>query len=664
MTFLFAFALAAIVLVGAPYFAHRLRRRRAETRPFAPVHLVSPAPPRARRRSELEDRALFGTRALAVLGLALLGASPFVHCARLSLSRSSGASVALALVLDDSMSMQARVGTKTRWERAKEGALELLASTREGDAVAIVLAGSPARVALAPTTDLRGARAMLDSIQESDRATDLDGALAIARTLVLGLPQVDRRIVLLSDLSDGLPSAPALGEGSSVPVWNALPELRADGHDCAVLRADRSGLRVRVRVACSPGFDVTQAPARTVTIFQGDKALAQAQAPATEAGDVVLQLPRDVSPQADEPGALVARLSGTDAMASDDAAPVVVEAVAASIAVVVTGESEIAATGGAPVVEQALTALALDVAVRPLPQIPDRADDLAAFVGVIVDDPPGLTPEERRALGSFVEHGGALLLALGPHAATPPLGASLEPFLTRAVTWEPTTSPGVDPSTAVGSLAESAASLKELGARHRALVRPEDASAFSPLLEWSDRAPFVLRRTFGRGEVWVVTLPFALDASELPLRPSFLALLAGWVEAARAHTVPKRTEVGTPWTFPGARVVTIKGPHGEALAVTEDGSVLRTAPALLGFYRVDVDGHHEARVAEPTPRELDLRPRKVAPAAPGEALGENRSAIDASPALAVGLLALLVAELVLRIRAGRKTDAILPALAR
>jgi hypothetical protein len=136
------------------------------------------------------------------------------------------------------------------------------------------------------------------------------------------------------------------------------------------------------------------------------------------------------------------------------------------------------------------------------------------------------------------------------------------------------------------------------------------------------------------------------------------------VEAARAHTVPKRTEVGTPWTFPGARVVTIKGPHGEALAVTEDGSVLRTAPALLGFYRVDVDGHHEARVAEPTPRELDLRPRKVAPAAPGEALGENRSAIDASPALAVGLLALLVAELVLRIRAGRKTDAILPALAR
>jgi hypothetical protein len=663
VTFVFAFALLAVVLVAAPYFAHRLRRRRAETRPFAPVHLVSPAPPRARRRSELEDRALFGTRALAVVGLALLGASPFVHCARLSLSRSSGASVALALVIDDSMSMQAKVGTVTRWNRAKEGARELLASTREGDAVAIVLAGAPARVALAPTTDLRGARAILDAIPDSDRATDLDGALAIARTLVLGLPQIDRRIVLLSDLADGLPNAEPLGTGSSVPVWNALPELSGGGHDCAVLHASRAGLGVRVRVACSPGLDVGAAGPRTVTIFQGEKALATGPAPTSEAGDVVLQLPRDLAPEASEPGALVARLSGIDAVVRDDAAAVLAETAPASLAVVVPSESETAATGGAPVVEQALTALGLDVAIRPLPQIPDRAEDLAAFVGIILDDPPGLTPEERRALGTFVERGGAVLLALGPSAATPPLGASLEPFLTRPAVWELTTSPGVDPASATGSLAESAASLKDLGARHRAVLRPEDTAAFASLLAWDDRAPFVLRRSLGRGEVWVVTLPFALDASELPLRPSFLALLSGWVDAARAHTVPKRTEVGAPWTFPGARSVAIKGPDDESLAVTEDGSVPRTAPARLGLYRLLVDEHHETRLAELAPRELDFRPRKVAPALPGEALGENRSAIDASPALAVALLALLAMELALRIRAGRKTD-LLVAVAR
>ena len=654
MSFVFAFALAALVLVAAPYFAHRLRRRKAETRMFAPAHLVLPAPPRARRRSVLEDRTLFATRALAVVGLALLGASPFVHCARLALARSHGASVALAVVMDDSMSMQVKVGARSRWDRARAGAAELLASTRDGDAVAIVLAGSPARIALAPTTDLRSARSMLESLEVTDRATDLDGALAIARGLVLGLPQIDRRVVLLSDLADGRPTAAPLAEASSVPVWNALPEILSEGHDCAVLRADRSGLRVRVRVACTPGFDVTRAPARAVAVFLGQRSLAEAPAPVTPAGDVVLVLPPDALPKGEEPGALVARLSGSDTIAADDAAAVVAEAVPGSVAVVVPLDSETAATGGAPVVEQALTALALDVAVRPLPQIPDGIDDLSPFVGVILDDPPGLTPEERRAMGSFVEHGGVLLLALGPRAAAAPLGASLEPFLSRPVAWEPTTSPGVDAATAVGLLAESAASLASIGAHHRTRLRPEDLSSYSPLLEWQDHAPLVIHRTLGRGEVWIVTLPFALDASELPLRPSFLALLEAWVDAARSRTLPKRTEVGMTWVFPGAHDVTITGPRGEDVAVVPDEVAPRAAPSHVGLYRLKVDGRTEARVVAPAQREVDLRPRRLALAAAARAFGENRASIDASPALAMMLLALLTLELGLRIRAGRK----------
>src|SRR5580692_7451305 len=108
MHFVYALALAVAVLVAAPYFAHRLRRRRGEERLFAAARLVPPAPPRARRRSRLEDRALFATRAFAVLALAMLGASPLVRCSRLALQRSSGASVAIALVVDDSMSMRVR----------------------------------------------------------------------------------------------------------------------------------------------------------------------------------------------------------------------------------------------------------------------------------------------------------------------------------------------------------------------------------------------------------------------------------------------------------------------------------------------------------------------------------------------------------------------------
>src|SRR5580692_2402513 len=138
VTFLSALALAVALLVAAPYLAHRLRRRRAEEYPFPPARLVAPSPPKARRRARLEDRALFATRAVAVLLLAVLGATPFVRCSRLSLQRSEGASVAMVIVVDDSMSMRAQMGRGTRFGRAREGAHELLASAREGDAIALV----------------------------------------------------------------------------------------------------------------------------------------------------------------------------------------------------------------------------------------------------------------------------------------------------------------------------------------------------------------------------------------------------------------------------------------------------------------------------------------------------------------------------------------------
>ena len=252
VTFLTALALLVGLLVVAPYVAHRLRRRQAEDIAFPPARLVSPSPPEARRRSRLEDTALFATRTAAVVGLAVLGATPFVRCSRLSLQRSSGASVAMAIVLDDSMSMRASLGGSTRFEKARGGASQLLASAREGDAVALVLAGAPARVALAATTDLGAARRAVDDARPTDRATDLDGAVVLARDLVASAAQVDRRVVVLSDIADGQPGAAPLGETGSPSVWVALPELRAEGTDCAVLRADRIGQRVTVASACGP----------------------------------------------------------------------------------------------------------------------------------------------------------------------------------------------------------------------------------------------------------------------------------------------------------------------------------------------------------------------------------------------------------------------------
>lgn len=646
MTFLTLLALGVAVLVAAPYVAHRLRRQRAEEHPFAPVHLVPPTPPKARRRARLEDRSLFAIRALSVLALALLGASPLVKCSRLALSR-SGTSVAVAIVLDDSMSMRVvDASGRSRFSRAQEGAREILGALRDGDAAAIVLAGGPARVGLAATTDISAARAAASGITESDRGTDLDGAIAIARTLVSELPQIDRRVIVLSDLADGKPDAPALGDGAVIPVWVAMPELRSAAEDCGVLSGDRTGARVRVRFACSTA---QAAAGREVQIKDGDKVIASVALPQTQMGEATLTV------SGDETKELVAQLTGKDAIASDDRAPVVVEAGPAALAVVGDRAEEAVATGGAPVVEQALAALHVDMAVRPIPQVPDRREDTAPFAAIVVDDPPGFTPEQRRALGSFVESGGVLLVALGRRAAAAPLGANFEPLLGQAVGWDSSGAAGVDVASGASFFGEAASSLADLAPTGRAKLSEQDVSAYEPLLKWSDGAPLVGRRARGRGDVWVTTLPFSVETSDLALRPGFLALLDAFVTEAKQRATPRRGDVGTPWAFAGARQVEAQGPAGPLAATREDGT-LRIVPVLAGAYKVSIDGAKELRVAAPLAREIDLRPRAVAPIATSSALGGGVAIVDVSWMVALGLLGLVAAELIMRALAGARAS--------
>jgi hypothetical protein len=546
----------------------------------------------------------------------------------------------MAIVVDDSMSMRADSGGRSRFERARDGAFELLSSARDGDAAAVVLAGRPARVALAGTTDLSAARQAIAALSVSDRGTDLEGALALGGDLVAALPQTDRRIVVLSDLADGRADGPPL-QSTRIPLWVALPELQGDVSDCAILRADRRGFRVHVALACGPG---KSAGGRDVVVDDAaGRPLASAPAPPGSMGEIDLLLAGgDARPDR-------ARLSGSDAISVDDRAPVVPDVSRSAIAVVVDSADESVATGGAPVVEQALAALKLDIDAIPIPVLPERTEDLTNDLGVILDDPPGLTPEQRHALGAFIDRGGVVLLALGPRAAAAPLGATLEPILTRGISWSENRALGAAPESALGALAASAESLLELGASRRAVLSPEDVHSFDAMLAWTDGAPLVLRRSIGRGEVWVVTLPLSADASDLPLRPAFLELLDEWVLLAKEKAAPQRSEVGTTWRFPGAAHVVAVGPAGRVQAVREGGG-LSLVPHLVGAYRITVDGRAEDRVASPVPLEADLRPRPVVETQPvGARSGGRQAPVDASSSIALVLLFLMAFEMILRI---------------
>ena len=426
MTFL---TLLALGIAGARRRAVRRASAPPPARRGASVRAGAPRPADAAEgtTSRAPRRSLRSSRSapLRSLALALLGASPLVKCSRLALSR-SGTSVAVAIVLDDSMSMRVvDASGRSRFQRAQEGAREILGALRDGDAAAIVLAGVAGARGLAATTDVSAARAALDGIAESDRATDLDGAIAIARTLVSELPQIDRRVIVLSDLADGKPDAPPLGEGVGAPGVGRDARARARPPTTAVssppiARAAARAFASHARRRRPP----RGARCRSRTATRSSRRRRSRRR----------RWARRRSPsRGDETRELVAQLTGKDAIASDDRALVVVEAGPAALAVVGDRTEEAVATGGAPVVEQALAALHVDMAVRPIPQVPDRREDTAPFAAIIVDDPPGFTPEQRHALGAFVESGGVLLVALGRRAAAAPLGANFEPFLAHAV---------------------------------------------------------------------------------------------------------------------------------------------------------------------------------------------------------------------------------------
>jgi hypothetical protein len=645
VSFLSILALGVVVFVAAPIAAHLLRRRRTEERLFPAAKLIPATPPTARRRSMLEDRTLFALRALAIVTLAVLGATPFVSCSHVAIERKGGASVALAIVVDDSLSMRAPFeGERTRFDRAKAAAAEIVAGARSGDSIALVLAGTPPRVAMATTTDLEAARAAVAEMRPSDRATDLDGALHVAADLVRSAPQRDKRVVVLSDRADGNPDGPPLAGDAEVSLWEPLPELGAKGEaDCGVVGADRTETRVLVHIVCTDG---SSNAGRAVTVSAGGKSIATVT-PKEASPTVVLELPRDA------PADLDVTLAKGDAIAADDVAPVSQAGADLAVGIVADPARNRLETGGPPPIEQAFAALDLGRLAKPLPGVPEHEEDLKGLSGLILDDPPGLTPESRKVVEAWVERGGALLVSLGRTASAAPLGAGFGGLFPGVVRFGPSTSTGADPTkcTFFGGSAESLVKLSPEGRTSLDHAAVEDARV---LCAFDDGAPLFVERTLGRGSVLLSTLPFGVEESDLPLRPAFLTLIDRFADQAQARGGTRHVEAGQSFTFAGAKKVTgafvpSDGGAPRPITVAERDGLLRAVTEVAGRYEVQLDGAAETRVATVPAREIDLRARRVSESARSAAFGGKAPKVDASPWVALFLLGLVALELVVRV---------------
>jgi len=644
MSFLTGLALLISVFVAVPVLAHLLKRGRVQEQIFAPIQLVQLARTSARQRSRLDDRLFLLLRALLILALALLGAAPLVRCSRVSLARPSGASVALALVIDDSLSMRALTASgKPRFVEATTAAQQLILEAREGDAVAIVLAGEPARLMLSATTDLAAVRAALGKLSQSDRATDLVTAVELGRSAVKQLSHADKRVVVLSDFAGVAPKA---GEPR---VWAPLPILQAKIDDCAVISAETSNSFVTAQVACTSkkaavGRRLIAVAAKSVSseLRDGEELGSSPLPVQIGLSSVSIKLSRAAS-------TTNVYLDGTDALSHDDAAPATTQAGTLSVGVVVDKALGSVVTGGSTILEQVLGALDARLTVHPLSGVPEADKELDLEDLLILDDPAAFTPEMRTALSAWLSRGKLAVALFGPRVANAQLGSSFEPFFSGGASWQ-------KPATGQGLLAASTAWLGEASASLENLS-PRGEVVFSPgpnaevQARWENNRPFLFEQKVGRGSAFSLGLPASVDQSDLALRPGFVALLDHFVRLASERTGPRVSEVGRSWRFPSDAAPSVIGPEGplqSRLVTTDAQGLLAFEPPLLGRYQISADAKREERVATITADEILNEPVPYVGDQSSAALAAKQPLLEISSEIALAALALFTLELALR----------------
>jgi hypothetical protein len=251
MGFGLPWALVGLLGVGIPILAHLLRRQKLPRQALPTVAFLHRIHATRATRLRLVDALLLATRIVLVAALALAAAKPF----RVVQSSLIDREHALAIVLDDSLSMAAMDEGETLIERAAGLATKHLRKLPEGTEVSLVLGGDPPRVWVRRSVALDMIRDALRTLDpRSTRAGALCGAVRMAAELLFESELSDRRLLVISDFTPGAGADecdwPTRGISLAFEqVTTRIPDNRRIASvDVSGDRAEADGLRLDVRI--------------------------------------------------------------------------------------------------------------------------------------------------------------------------------------------------------------------------------------------------------------------------------------------------------------------------------------------------------------------------------------------------------------------------------
>ncbi len=526
-------------------------------------------------RTSLRVRRLLKT--LALLAAVLAVVSLVIGLARPLVERAAPESAGdTVLVLDVTAGMAARSGASTRFDRAKQEALALVAGLGRGSRMCVVAAGRAPRV-LQPFTDDREAlRRAVAGSAATDEAGVPEGSLLFA----LGLREPGRtsRVVFVTD-------------GAFASLGDADPELSGVRVIAVGERAENAGITaLGFRRDAGGGVELFASVAGSagmprvlpLVVSAGGREVVRRDVALGAGGVASVSLPWE-GPTA---GRVSARIGVDDALAADDAAYAVF-APARALRVLLVGQ-------GDAFLEAALArfpgvTLRTVAAVDPVTgSTALEGYDLAVFDGVDVP------PLERGSVLAFA--------AVPPGLPIEPAGMVESPRFTSWDRGHP-----LFASLVPGPISIERALRVTTGPGVRVAARSRDA----PLVA-----------TWEREDLRVLFVAFRPSWSDLPLRaafPLFVANALAWFRPgvlgadAASHRPGETVEVGMP---DGAREARVTGPDGRERTWPVAAGVLAYAgTSRVGFHRVETtEGPRDIAVSLCDPDETDLSAR-YAPAA-------------------------------------------------
>lgn len=651
-----------VLAVALPIVVHLLNQRRPRPLAFGAIEFVLRSQRQKARRLRLRQILLLALRCLLIAAVAMALARPSIKPKGALAAQATGPQ-ATAFVVDASMSMRYRLGSRTLFDRALQEALAALDRLGPDEPATVALCAGPGGGAFAaPSFDRIAARRVLQTAQPTFLGSDLTACMAAAAKALGESPVAGKRIIAFTDLAAHsirldappplVPPPPAAPGGTPGSKPNIVLVDAARGADLpnaaviatAVRPSASLGARGYEVVATVANYSAKPASGLQVSLRIGQNTLAKGFVDVPAQGTAKKTL-GTVLP----PGVVTGRveLSRNEAQGldEDDGQDFIVHVPRDVKALIVDGSpSSLRTRDEAFFVEAALAPARTGgrIVSQTLDADAAAGASLEGFDAVLLLNVPA--PQRafaERLRSAVVQRGLGLFIALGDHVDPDAYNEALGDLLPRPLhllktAAEPGAQGAEEHAARFGVIEWTHPLFRVFGAAEReglesartfryALLKPDPSSQAHALAFYDDGAPALIENRLGAGRVLLYTSSASRTWTDWPIRVSFLPVLqqaVSFLASALEERSPLPATVGAERTLsapPGFFVAQVLGPDGRPVPLRREKQNEADAvvgPLLApGLYRTQVappkgTAHEDLSLsfaALPEVRESDLR---------------------------------------------------------